>query len=170
MDKTELEGRGIEETELGRTEAESDELRDEDPDELEGEGIEVEIDESIGVLLGLAELCGKEDGTGESDDDCESPDVGICDTADETGNEVITGGNTDDGSNGIVSDNTNEEPEEIGGNVGNAELGIVSVREKTEGDGERVGGMEGVFEPGVTEELPSLDGLGVGCADTIALE
>lgn len=86
------------------------------------------------------------------------------------GNEVITGGNTDDGSNDIESEKTIEEPEGRGGNVGNAELGNVSVLEKTEGDGERIGDMVGVLELGITEEPPSLEGLGVDCADTTALD
>lgn len=51
-----LEERGIEEAELRGSEVGLDGLRDEAPDELEGVGTLVEIDELIRVLLKLAEL------------------------------------------------------------------------------------------------------------------
>lgn len=88
-------------------------------------------------------------------------DIGLETIELETGNEVMIGGNTDDGSNGNVKENTSDEPEDMGGSVGNAELGIVRVRETADGNGERMADDEDMLGLYGTEN-PSLEDIDSG--------
>lgn len=85
-------------------------------------------------------------------------DIGLETIELETGNEVMIG---DDGSNGNVKENTSDEPEDMGGSVGNAELGIVRVRETADGNGERMADDEDMLGLYGTEN-PSLEDIDSG--------